>query len=142
MSNVLFIPTEATYSLRNTILRPGLPVESVHFDGDFAAGTFHLGVFIHQNLACVGSFFLNTFKERSAYQLRGMATSQRFQQQGLGRMLMLKAEEIVQATEVQCIWCNARESATPFYSKLGYHTHGDFFMIQGVGKHIVMAKFL
>ncbi|MGQ1944060.1 GNAT family N-acetyltransferase [Ornithobacterium rhinotracheale] len=140
MRKVLFIPTETTYLLRNEILRPGLPIESVHFDGDLATGTFHLGVFVDDTLACVGSFMLSEFNGMPAYQLRGMATHEKFQQQGLGRLLMEKAEKIVFANDIKSIWCNAREIAVPFYTKLGYHTHGDFFMIEGVGNHVVMAK--
>lgn len=82
MRKVLFIPAKTTYLLRNEILRPGLPIESVHFDGDLAAGTFHLGVFVDDTLACVGSFMLSEFNGTPAYQLRGMATHEKFQQQG------------------------------------------------------------
>ena len=62
----------------------------------------------------------NTRKDFSGvqFQLRGMATSEKFQKKGLGKRLMKYAEQILKSEGVDVIWCNARTTATVFYKNL------------------------
>ena len=118
---VLRINASDTYEIRNQMLRPGLPIESCHFDGDDDEQTFHLGAFVENKLVSVASFFFeknSTFEDPYQYRLRGMATLPDYQKQGLSRELLKMAFPIVKQNMCSLLWCNAREVATGFYQKI------------------------
>ena len=80
-------------------------------------------------------------KNGSVAQLRGMAVSEYCQGKGIGKMLIEKAEEILQKDKISKIWMNAREKAVPFYEKCGYKIEGEIFIIKPIGFHYLMAKY-
>lgn len=144
---VLLIPTNKTYQLRLDVLRDkGMPIASVQFPTDSVNGAFHLGYFVNQDLVGVASFAPSniTFPKHqnttnNPYQLRGMATKKEFQGHGIGKQLLHKAHQILSILGCDLIWANARTSALPFYTKLGYQTFGKEFLIPNVGPHYVVA---
>jgi ribosomal protein S18 acetylase RimI-like enzyme len=132
----IITPTE-TYSLRRSILRKNTPNESHEFNGDFDENTFHLGYFEENNLLGIVTLMMSG----DVAQLRGMAVDENHQGKSIGRKLVLAAEEILTKKDTRKIWMNARETAVPFYEKLGYKTEGEIFMIKPIGFHYLMTKY-
>jgi GNAT superfamily N-acetyltransferase len=129
-----------THPIRLKVLRPGLPPESAVFDGDSDPGTLHLGAFLEGKLAGVASLFRAPFQEvpAPALQLRGMATLPGYRGHGCGRLLVEACYSAALNRSVRTLWCNARESALGFYSKLGWEIVGSRFEIPTVGPHFQM----
>jgi len=71
--------------------------------------------------------------------LRQMAVLQGLQGKGIGRVLMLFAENVARDRRYKKIIMHARKSTAHFFEKLGYHTTGDPF-IELTIQHIVMEK--
>ncbi|UCE92645.1 MAG: GNAT family N-acetyltransferase [Flavobacteriaceae bacterium] len=141
MIRIKRIEVEKTYPLRKDILRKGMTL-SHKMPGDEEKESLHLGLYADEELVCVGSFMKNTRKDFSGvqFQLRGMATSEKFQKKGFGKRLMKYAEQILKSEGVDVIWCNARTTATVFYKNLGYQIIGEEFDVPQVGPHFVMFK--
>lgn len=135
------IKVEKTYPLRKEILRKGMTLTH-KMPGDEDKDSLHLGLFYNEELVCVGSFMKNRKEDFSGlqYQLRGMATSEKEQGRGFGKLLMKDAELILEKEGVEVVWCNARTHATGFYKKLGYKIVGEVFEVPQVGPHFVMFK--
>lgn len=135
-----------TYPIRQQVLRPGKPLEEVHFAGDDDEDSFHLGAFVEGELLGITSFMKNRqkyFQEEHQYQMRGMAVMPQAQGKKVGQQLVREGERILrEEKEVRILWFNARESAEQFYAKNGYRTQGDYFEIPDVCTHIVMYKAL
>lgn len=133
-----------TYPIRQEILRPGKPLQEVHFQGDRDPSTVHLGAFLEEELLGIATFVKNLhrdFEFEKQYQLRGMAILPEFQKKQVGHQLLHSGENLLkQEKDCEFLWCNARESAVNFYLKNGYKTHGDYFEIPDVCTHIVMFK--
>lgn len=72
-------------------------------------------------------------------QLRGMAVLASHQRHGIGRQLLLHAEQIARSNERR-LWCKAREIAVPFYERNGWMTTGDYFDIPNIGPHVIMWR--
>ena len=143
MIEVKKIDTEETYAIRLEVLRKNIPLP-YKFNGDLDRDTFHLGAFKDGKLIAVSSFMKaeNSNFKGIQYQLRGMATLQEFQGYGAGKLLIIKAEEILKTLNVECLWCNARVIAVDFYKKQGFQTFGAEFDIRLIGGHFVMFKYL
>ena len=131
------------YRLRFAALRPGQPVERVHFAGDDAPWptTMHFGAFSGQrNLACV-TLLPGEWQGAPAYQLRGMAVEEAYRSQGLGcELLHLAERRVLEQTAIRLLWCNARVAALRFYERNGWRTVSDVFHIAGVGDHHKMIR--
>ena len=138
------IPATAVYSVRQPVLRPGRQLSECVFEGDTSGKTFHLGLFMDENLIGVASFMQNSnplFNEANQYQLRGMAVLSQFKGQGFGASLLIEGEEkLKNLVNHPFLWFNARDHAIGFYEKLGYKTIGEKFNVPGVCLHIVMFK--
>ena len=76
-----------------------------------------------------------------SYRLRGMATDPLFQQKGLGKEIILFAENELKRRNCDLLWFNARVSAEIFYQKLGFEAIEDIFNIDSIGPHKVMFKY-
>jgi len=141
MITITEIKAEQTYPIRKSVLREGMAL-SHQMNGDQESSTLHLGLFDEDILVCVGSFMkaANSNFKGNQYQLRGMASSKGSQGKGYGKELLQKAEELLKDKNVDVLWCNAREIALDFYSKLGYKFFGDLFEVKEVGPHFVMYK--
>ena len=135
------ITAEQTYELRKIELRKNMSLSS-QFRGDLDEDTFHLGLFINNELVSIVSFMRSDYKEftEKQFQLRGMATKENYQGKGFGKMLMTKSEELLKEKEVIIIWCNARIVALDFYKKQGFKIIGKEFDIPQIGGHFVMYK--
>ena len=137
------VPSEATWHLRQKILRPHLPAEDCKYNYDSDPSCLHLAYKIQNQTVTVASFYIESHPLLNAgtpYRLRGMATDTNYQGQGYGEKVILKAFEILATKKCDLLWCNARLRALPFYSKLGFQVIGDVFEIEGIGPHKVMYK--
>ncbi|MCF6222676.1 MAG: GNAT family N-acetyltransferase [Flavobacteriaceae bacterium] len=141
MISIKEIKAEDTVGIRKEVLRKNMDL-SAQFTGDHDVDTIHVGLYDNDVLACVVSFmhvnYMDTNKKQ--YQLRGMATKEKFQGKGFGKKLLEKSEEILKSKNTKIIWCNVRVKALGFYIKLGFNTIGNSFDIPPIGRHYVMIK--
>ncbi|HXH29453.1 MAG TPA: GNAT family N-acetyltransferase [Bacteriovoracaceae bacterium] len=124
------------------MLRPSGTLEDCVFRGDTDEMTFHLGAFVDRRLVSVASFYFEqspTFPDPYQYRLRGMATLPEYQAQGLSRALLKTAFPVIKQNQCTLLWCNAREKAMGFYTKVGFTSTGEHFSIPQIGKHVLMS---
>jgi GNAT superfamily N-acetyltransferase len=137
-----FIKARDTWPLRHKVLRPHQALEDCDLPNDRNPDSFHLAVMKDEVIACIGSFYKENnpdLKGWKQYRLRGMATEPELQGQGLGAQLIHFALDHLRAQNADLLWCNARETAMPFYRILGFTTHGDAFEITGIGPHYLLS---
>lgn len=136
------IQAAETLPVRWPVLRPGFPQETAIFAGDEAPGTLHFGAFVDGLLAGVASIYRADVPDAplpgGAMQLRGMATLPEFRGTGVGRALVEVCVKAATQAGAAWLWCNARESATPFYAKHGWEVFSEQFDIPTVGPHFRM----
>jgi GNAT superfamily N-acetyltransferase len=139
---VLRIKAIDTHLIRHKMLRPNGTLEDCIFQGDGDELTFHLGAFVDKKLVSVASFYFEkhpNFSDSYQYRLRGMATLPEFQGQGLSSALLRTAFPVIKQNQCSLLWCNAREKAQGFYSKVGFTPTGELFTIPQIGKHQLMS---
>lgn len=139
---VLRIKAVDTYPIRHKMLRPNGSIEECMFQGDTDEMTFHLGAFVDKKLVSVASFYFEShpaFSETYQYRLRGMATLPEFQGQGHSSALLRTAFPVIKSNQCNLLWCNAREKAMGYYSKVGFVASGELFTIPNIGKHMLMS---
>src|SRR6476620_3288273 len=87
------------YELRFAVLRPRQTPIKLHFPGDAdpPPKTWHFGAFSLPENKTVGclTLFASEWEGKPAIQLRGMAVAPEFRQSGIGRKLLLSAQEAV-----------------------------------------------
>ena len=115
------ISWEETIPIRQQVLWPNESPEYCKVDGDEDA--LHFGIFITNQLTCVASLYL---KGRSA-RLRKFATLHESQGKGLGSLMLNHIIKELKASGITYFWFDARESATPFYSRFGFNIEGERF---------------
>ncbi|RFZ95304.1 GNAT family N-acetyltransferase [Mucilaginibacter conchicola] len=138
---IKFITADDVLPIRNTVLREGkLTLDECRFVNDDAEDTFHLGYFVGDELACIASFHPQGYEkfEGKAYQLRGMATLEKYRGKGYGNMLVNFAITYLRGQKVNYMWCNARKKAVPFYLGVGFEIVSPEFDIPDIGPHHVM----
>lgn len=114
----------AELELRNKILR--IPLGLNVYDDDLSnePNHFHIGAFDNDNL--VGVLVLTPVSE-SEVKMRQVAVEETLQGKGIGKMLVDFSEKVSKEKGFERIVMNARDSAVPFYEKLGYRKEGDMF---------------
>ncbi len=130
-----------TYPIRLEVLRKNMLLP-YKFTGDLDVDTFHLGAFKNNKLIAISSFMKinnKNFKGKQ-YQLRGMATLNKYQGLGAGKLIMQKAFLILNKLKINCLWCNARIVAVNFYKNNGLQIFGEMFEIKPIGEHYIMFK--
>lgn len=131
---------EQTVWLRNEILRKPL---NLHFSPEQLTAEkdqIHIACFSSitgQILACL----ILVPDNSTSVKMRQVAVAADFQQQGLGKKLVNFAENWAIEAGFTLMHCNARDTAVPFYHKLGYTTVGEPFTEVGI-KHYYMEKVL
>ena len=117
----------ATYDLRRRVLF--VEPRPVQIPGDELPETFHLGAFDGDALVGV----VTLVSTDHGYQLRGMAVDPDRQRSGAGRRLVEAAAARLRAAGVTRMWCNARDTAIPFYERLGFRISGAGFLHEPSG---------
>ena len=136
-----FIEPGDVLAIRNDVLRDGkLTLDECRFPTDTIQGAFHLGYYANGELATVASFFPQNYNGYAGlgYQLRGMATTEKFRGQGLGTRLVNFAIVYLQGQKANYVWCNARKVALKFYRDCGFEVISGEFDVPGIGPHYVM----
>jgi GNAT superfamily N-acetyltransferase len=138
---IKFITVDEVLPLRNTVLREGkLTDNECRFPTDKAEGNFHLGYYIKGELVCIASFHPQPYGQFAGegYQVRGMATAEKFRGQGVGTKLLNFGIVYLRGQKANYIWCNARKKALKFYHDIGFETVSPEFDIAGIGPHHVL----
>jgi GNAT superfamily N-acetyltransferase len=131
--------------LRHRVLRTGLGRDAAIFPGDELPTSLHFGAFDAGNTAvCCGTFHRSQWESAPAWQLRGMATADRFRGRGVGAVVLQLGEEMARrdADSIRQLWCNARIAAVPFYKRAGWAVVSEQFEIPTAGIHFRMTKSL
>lgn len=145
MSNQILIhaiTAAETLPLRQVILRPHMPAESLAYPGDNAPDALHVGAFQDTELVGIASVSFEPFEiEPRAWRLRGMATQEHVRGLGVGRALVKACVDHVIEHSGRLLWCHGRTSAWGFYRALGFEKFGnEFESSSGTGAHYVMIK--
>jgi GNAT superfamily N-acetyltransferase len=134
---------DAVRQLRYRVLREpiGLPFEATLFVGDELETTRHLIAMMDSHpIACL-TLLLPASKQEppslQPVQLRGMAVLPSAQGKGVGSRL-LAAVHTMASESGWSLWCNARQSAVPFYRGNGWRIDGPAFDIPPIGPHFQM----
>lgn len=138
---IRFTGVEELLAIRNDVLREGrLTLDECRFPTDKIPGAFHLAWYVGNEPACIASFHPQTYGNYlgSAYQLRGMATIEKYRGQGFGNQLVNFAIVYLRGQKINYVWCNARKNAVRFYKNLGFEVISPEFEVPGIGPHYVM----
>lgn len=127
---------DAVTDLRRAILRAPLGLDFTPEELASEIADVHFAALAGGEV--VGTLLLHPIN-RTTVQLKRMAVAERAQKQGIGRVLVLAAENYARKNNVQTITMHARETARGFYESLGYVIDGDPFDEQNI-PHIVMFK--
>ena len=100
--------------------------------------TFHAAAFTEDGQV-VGAARLQ-FNSEAEAQVRYMAVAKQVQRQGIGMALLRHLEEYARKKGAKVVVLDARESAVPFYLKLGYEIVGDSYLLFGDILHKKMRK--
>ncbi|MCC6400043.1 MAG: GNAT family N-acetyltransferase [Flavobacteriales bacterium] len=137
------IHARATWPLRQLVLRPGLPLEACAFPHDEEADSFHLGAWADDALVGIASIYAEACAALPAakpFRLRGMAVHPDRRGLGVGALLVVEALNAVRTADGDLLWCNARTSASGFYTRLGFAVVGEAFELPGIGPHHLMHR--
>jgi GNAT superfamily N-acetyltransferase len=138
---IKFITVEELLPLRNTVIREGkLTPNECRFPTDNAEGNFHLGYYIKGALISIASFHPQKYGQFAGegYQVRGMATADKFRGQGIGTKLLNFGIVYLRGQKANYIWCNGRKKALKFYQDIGFEIVTPEFDIPGIGPHNVL----
>lgn len=125
-------------ALRDRILRQPLGLELSESDRQPDQYSQHFAIVENEKmLACVIATPVNA----DVTKLRQMAVEPGHQGKGIGRQLIVFAEQQLQTLGYQKIELHARETAIEFYRRLDYQTVGEVFIEQTI-PHIKMSKIL
>jgi predicted GNAT family N-acyltransferase len=125
-------------TLRNDILRKPLGLSFEAGELDQEKDDILMGAFEDDRL--LGCCLL-TRMDDATVRLRQMAVPNNMQGKGIGRALMIFAENIARDLGYRKLCMHARESAVGFYRKLGYSITGDEFTEVTI-PHYIMEKSL
>lgn len=138
------ISAEATYTLRQQILRPHLSIEECTFSLDKAPDSLHIGCFLNGQLIGVGSILREArdgSTHSNVWRLRGMAVQADIRGSGVGGKILqaLLAHAASQGLPNE-IWCNGRVPVKGYYERYGFVQHGDVFDVPHTGPHVLMIR--
>ena len=119
---VVEVEAADTYDLRRRVLL--VEPRPLALEGDELPGTRHFGVLDGERLVAAATFVPTD----EGLQLRGMAVDPATQGSGVGRLLVEAAVERLRAAGATRLWCNARDTAVPFYERLGWTITGPGFL--------------
>jgi GNAT superfamily N-acetyltransferase len=131
---------EEILPLRQAVIIEGTDRDSPYFPGDNDPGTCHVGVFENGKCIGCGTFLRSEWEGAPAWKLRGMATDPEWRNRGVGREVLIFAEQVAAESGIRIFWCNARQTAAPFYEKLGWTIVSELFDVPGIGPHYTMMK--
>lgn len=120
---------EQTVQLRREVLRWPLGLEFTEEQLAAESTDVHLGAF--DDGRCVGCLVLTPIGD-DTYKMRQVAVSPNRQGTGVGRAMVEWSEEYARLQGRPWIKLNARDTAVPFYERLGYAIEGEPFEEVGI----------
>lgn len=137
---------DAYYQLRYTVLRQPWqqPPGSEHVPADDEPGTVHALLLADETSPRPEALAVGMLQPTSAQQgqVRFMAVAPQAAGTGLGRQMMDALETQAQAMGLTEIVLHSRETAVPFYERLGYEVVEPSHTLYGVIPHFLMRKLL
>jgi len=125
------------YSFRWQMLRQPWGVEKGSEQDELEDDAFHRIALHHDDIIACGRLH---FSEPATAQIRYMAVSEDFQQQGIGKLILLSLEDIAKKNQANKLILNARESAIGFYEKQGYKIITETHTLFNTIKHFKMER--
>jgi ribosomal protein S18 acetylase RimI-like enzyme len=138
---IKFISVEDVLPLRSSELREGkIAPKDMRFSTDSAEGTLHLGYFIKGELVSILTMHRQHYGQYKGegYQMRGVATLEKFRGQGIGTKLLNFAIVYLRGQKVNYLWCNGRKKALKFYQNAGFEIVSQEFELPPAGPHHVL----
>lgn len=148
---VLSVPAELTFPLRQQVLRPHQSLAEMAKLGQGSED----GLVLAARLAPSGDIvatgavvaeappaeLVEEIGHRGpAWRVRGMATRTDARGAGIGASVLEVLVEHVAGRGGGLLWCNARTGATTLYERAGFRSFGDEFEAPLIGPHIVMWR--
>jgi predicted GNAT family N-acyltransferase len=134
------VVVEAVRGLRAAVLRPGWPLEESVYPEDGMPSTWHLAAVDAEGVVVgCSTWFPQGHDGEPAWRLRGMATAQQVRGTGVGGMLVSAGLDVVAGSGAPLVWCNARTTALPFYSRFGFVARGEEFLAAHGVPHFLMV---
>lgn len=123
--------------IRYDVLRK--PLGLVYTEDQLAAECDQVHIVVIDNKGTVLGGLILVLEENQHVKMRQVAIDDAYQQQGIGHQLILFAEAYAIEHEYNLMHCHARDTAIPFYTKLGYEIKGEEFLEVGI-PHRYMFK--
>ena len=157
MIEVRKVNSTELHKVRFEVLWPHLNSEDeAVIDIDSSPGALHLAGIVDGEIVGVASLFLQTcdrhpqkFQGKRVYRLRAMGVKTDIQKSGVGAAIIEEAVSICAERGFDVIWCDAREVALGFYSKLGFEfacdSEGyecDAYQVRNIGLHKMMYRYI
>lgn len=144
------VPPEATYQLRQQVLRPHQPLEEMHLLDSSHKDAVAIGAVSPESGEVVGTAAVSPEEAparlaaevaaRPAWRLRSMATRAELRGAGVGAAVLAAVVEHVARHGGGLLWCNARTPARSFYERAGFSAFGEEWIDEAIGPHIVMWR--
>ena len=128
---------DETVSLRDKILRK--PLNMVFSAEDLAKEYDDIHLATYDDAWILRGCLVLTPKPDKVMKMRQVAVDSDVQGKGYGRALVEKSEVVARLKGYERMELSARDTAVPFYEKLGYHTEGGMFIEVSI-EHYKMAK--
>ena len=129
------ITAKDCYALRESILRPGQPIENWTFEADDDPRTIHLAIKEDEEIVGIVSLLpeKNDAVPDHLWRLRGMAITEEYRGKGVGQQLLHALLKKVD----ESVWCTARKNVAQFYLNNGFEIFGDEFVMNDM-PHVMM----
>jgi GNAT superfamily N-acetyltransferase len=150
------VAAEATYPMRQQLLRAHQALDNMGVPGDHDADAGHFAVSAGGRIVGVATVLHHPPPEVVAtaaaartdppldagnwWRLRGMAVAEECRHRGVGTALIAAARDHVAAHDGRALWCNARLPAVAFYRTMGFVTAGEPWEEPAIGPHITMWR--
>jgi predicted GNAT family N-acyltransferase len=124
--------------IRYDVLRKPLQMEFHIEDIEKEYNEWHLACYDRDTLEIAGVLTLKPLTD-DIIKMRQVAVSPSLQSQGIGKLMVQESERLASEKGFSRIELHARETAVPFYLKLGYTVSGDIFEEVCI-PHLFMSK--
>ena len=128
---------DETVNLRDSILRK--PLNLSFSEEELAEEYTDIHLAAYDAAWVLRGCLVLTPKSENVIKMRQVAVVSDVQGTGIGRAMVEKSEIVARSRGYARMELNARDTAVPFYEKLGYHTEGGMFEEVSIA-HFKMAK--
>lgn len=133
------VPAEATYALRQRVLRPNQTLDDMRLPGDDDPQTGIFAALIDGTVIATASVRRQHCPwwpgREDSWCLRGMATEPAYRRQGLGAAVLNALLDHVAANGGGLVWCGVRTAALTLYLRAGFALHGQQWDEPQIGPH-------